>query len=199
MDLGAWVTLANGNGVGFPAAHAKWLPGRVNRETAMAMATKNRWMPAAPFSPNAGRGARPATHRNRFWWPACASGQMDKVMRMSVMAAPAPAALEEVVLTSAAEMCSRSSSASLKLYRIPGRTTVASRQSKQVRLMDRFGIPVRRVYGTDLAANREAATGRCLGTAADHGTTRQTISACALPSGRYRRICGAGRGESTAA
>src|ERR1700733_11715578 len=32
MDLGAWVTLANGNGVGFPAAHAQVVAGRVNRE-----------------------------------------------------------------------------------------------------------------------------------------------------------------------
>src|SRR5580692_10763117 len=33
MDLGAWVTLANGNGVGFPAAHAQVVAGRVNRES----------------------------------------------------------------------------------------------------------------------------------------------------------------------
>src|ERR1700733_2224989 len=32
MNLGAWVTLANGNGVGFPAAHAQVVAGRVNRE-----------------------------------------------------------------------------------------------------------------------------------------------------------------------
>src|ERR1700678_656343 len=33
MDLGAWVTLANGNGVGFPAAHAQVVAGRVNRDS----------------------------------------------------------------------------------------------------------------------------------------------------------------------
>ena len=32
MDLGAWVTLANGNGVGFPAAHTSVVAGRLNRE-----------------------------------------------------------------------------------------------------------------------------------------------------------------------
>ena len=32
MDLGAWVTLANGNGVGFPAARTQVVAGRVNRE-----------------------------------------------------------------------------------------------------------------------------------------------------------------------
>jgi hypothetical protein len=38
----------------------------------------------------------------------------------------------------------------LKLYRVPDRTTVASRQSKQVRLLDRSAIPVHTVYGSDL-------------------------------------------------
>ena len=32
LDLGAWVTLANSNGVGFPAAHTQVVAGRVNRE-----------------------------------------------------------------------------------------------------------------------------------------------------------------------
>jgi hypothetical protein len=45
----------------------------------------------------------------------------------------------------------------LKLYRVPERTTVASRQSKQVRLLDRLGIPVTRVYGADLADDEYAA------------------------------------------
>ena len=42
----------------------------------------------------------------------------------------------------------------LKLYRVPDRTTVASRQSKQVRLLDRLAIPVNFVYGADLAVNQ---------------------------------------------
>jgi hypothetical protein len=44
----------------------------------------------------------------------------------------------------------------LKLYRVPARTTVASRQSKQVRLMDRERIPIARVYGADLGADESA-------------------------------------------
>src|SRR5258708_33785270 len=34
LDLGAWVTLANSNGVGFPSAHAQVVPGQVNRVNA---------------------------------------------------------------------------------------------------------------------------------------------------------------------
>jgi hypothetical protein len=44
----------------------------------------------------------------------------------------------------------------LKLYRVPERTTVAARQSKQVRLLDRAAIPIKVVYGADLAADADA-------------------------------------------
>jgi hypothetical protein len=70
----------------------------------------------------------------------------------------------------------------LKLYRVPDRTTVASRQSKQVRLLDRLGIPVDRVFGADLTANQDATAAasmllRTLNDAAHH-------LGLALPSGR---------------
>jgi hypothetical protein len=45
----------------------------------------------------------------------------------------------------------------LKLYRVPDRTTVASRQSKQVRLLDRSRVPVSRVYGADLTSEEDSA------------------------------------------
>jgi hypothetical protein len=71
----------------------------------------------------------------------------------------------------------------LKLYRVPDRTTVAGRQSKQVRLLDRQAIPVSFVYGADLAANRAAVSApaslllRTENTAANH-------LGLPLPSGR---------------
>jgi hypothetical protein len=87
-----------------------------------------------------------------------ASGQMDKLMKAS-LGAPAPMsmALQEVAVT-AMRKVQQEQLGDLKLYRIPGRTTVASRQSKQVRLLDQVAIPVSRVYGADLDANAEAAT-----------------------------------------
>jgi hypothetical protein len=45
----------------------------------------------------------------------------------------------------------------LKLYRVPDRTTLASRQSKQVRLMDHSGIPVSIFYQMDVTEDSEAA------------------------------------------
>jgi hypothetical protein len=159
LDLGAWVTLANGNGVGFPAARAQVVAGRVNRE--------NGGDGAGDIQPLDAGGAIVAQ-----CWPqgstsdapesilvaGMASGQMDRLtMKSAMFAAPASAAMEEVVLT-ARRNVQQEQLGDLKLYRIPDRTTVASRQSKQVRLMDRSGIPVNRVYGADFAANGAAVT-----------------------------------------
>jgi len=71
----------------------------------------------------------------------------------------------------------------LKLYRVPDRTAVAGRQSKQVRLLDRSGIPVTLIYGSDLAAGETQATSpasqllRTMNTRANH-------LGLPLPSGR---------------
>ncbi len=62
----------------------------------------------------------------------------------------------------------------LKLYRVPERTTLASRQSKQVRLMDRAKVPVSTVYGADLSVEEVDQSGpghrllRTMNTAPNH-------------------------------
>jgi hypothetical protein len=94
----------------------------------------------------------------------------------------APAALQDITL-SAIRNVQQEQLGDLKLYRVPERTTVASRQSKQVRLFDRSAIPVGYVYGADLPANQPAAPVaasrllRSMNTAADH-------LGLPLPSGR---------------
>lgn len=70
------------------------------------------------------------------------------------IAAAAPR-LAEITLT-APKKVEQEQLGDLKLYRVPDRTTVASRQSKQVRLLDRSSIPITRVYGADLAADENA-------------------------------------------
>jgi hypothetical protein len=108
-----------------------------------------------------------------------ATGEMDKLFK-SVRMQGAPA-LQEVAVT-AMRRVQQEQLGDLKLYRVPDRTTVASRQSKQVRLLDRLGIPVDRVFGADLTANQDAAAAasmllRTLNDAAHH-------LGLALPSGR---------------
>jgi hypothetical protein len=82
----------------------------------------------------------------------------------------------------------------LKLYRVPDRTTVAARQSKQVRLLDRQGIPVSFVYGADLEVNKPTASVpasrllRTRNTAANH-------LGLPLPSGRIAVFVTRGGGK----
>lgn len=145
IDLGAWVTLANGNGTSFPQAHTQVVAGRLNRE-------------AASNSPNDDSGPIFA----RCWPRGSTSDQVEPVfisravplgfqdlssVRLDMpMAAAAMrmADMQEVTVTGS--RVRQEQLGDLKLYRVPEPTTVASRQSKQVRLLDREGIPVSRVY-----------------------------------------------------
>jgi len=68
------------------------------------------------------------------------------------MAAPTAAmALQEVAVD--AQRVMQEQLGDLKLYRVPETTTVASRQSKQVRLLDRSAIPIMTVYGAELSTS----------------------------------------------
>lgn len=140
IDLGAWVTLANGNGVSFPAARTQVVAGKLNREAGEVQPIDI----GAPILAQC--------------WPQGTTSDVPAPMRM-VAAAPAPAMmslaaanvdkrLQEVVVT-AQKQVREEQLGDLKLYRVPDRTTVASRQSKQVRLLDRSNIPVQQIYGVD--------------------------------------------------
>jgi hypothetical protein len=147
MDLGAWVTLANGNGVGFPSARTQVVAGRVNRESADAQ-------PLDAGGPIFAQCWPRGSSSDGSWALLSVGGRpeaMDRMFKKAMMAA-APVALQEVTVT-AQRNVQQEQLGDLKLYRVPDRTTVASRQSKQVRLMDRSGIPVARIYGADLSAD----------------------------------------------
>jgi hypothetical protein len=147
LNLGAWLTLANSNGVGFPAAHTQVVAGRVNRVAGDAEVR-----PIDLGHPILAR-----------CWPRGSTSDMPMLLALAGktvgFAVPAPMAmralnmkasdaLEEVLVAGSAR---QEQLGDLKLYRVPDRTTVASRQSKQVRLLDRSAIPVTAVYGADLA------------------------------------------------
>lgn len=151
MSLGAWVTLANGNGVGFPGAHTQVVAGRVNRAGGDVEPLDPGGQVLARCWP---RGSTSDLPEYLQLSGKSAWGASDK--RMFKMAAMAPAAasarLEEVTVTGARQVQTEQLG-DLKLYRVPDRTTIASRQSKQVRLLDRSSIPVTLIYGADLPAN----------------------------------------------
>jgi hypothetical protein len=148
MDLGAWVTLANGNGVGFPAAHTQVVAGRVNvvdHEVEPidfgGPVLAQCWPQGTTSSPPELlylAGARPLGFE--AWL----------MKSRQYMAVSPSASIEEVVMLGQRRVI-QEQLGDLKLYRVPERTTVASRQSKQVRLLDRLAIPVRRIYGLELS------------------------------------------------
>lgn len=144
LDLGAWVTLANSNGVGFPAAHVQVVAGRVNRENNEVEPVDIGGPILAQCWPRGSTSDQPMILREEA---------RDRMFKRSVVGAgmmPAAASLQEVVVTGAKNV-QQEQLGDLKLYRVPERTTLASRQSKQVRLMDQSGIPVTWVYGMDLS------------------------------------------------
>jgi len=145
LDLGAWVTLANSNSVGFPSAHTQVIAGRVNRENDIEPSILA-GMPI--FTSCWPRGSTSDQPMPSLYALGSMNG-MDRMFKKSVSAPAAAFALQEVSLS--ANRVQQEQLGDLKLYRVPERTTIASRQSKQVRLMDRSGIPVNTIYGADLA------------------------------------------------
>jgi hypothetical protein len=153
MDLGAWVTLANGNGVGFPSAHLQVVAGRVNRESGEVEPLDVGGPILAQCWPRGSTSDPPQYLQIDRAWPlgAARDRAANAMIPMSAMAAPR---LAEVM--SAAKKVEQEQLGDLKLYRVPDRTTVASHQSKQVRLLDRSSVPIMHVYGADLAADENA-------------------------------------------
>jgi len=177
MDLGAWVTLANGNGVGFPGAQLQVVAGRVNRESGEVEPLDAGGPILAQCWP------RGSTSDSPQYLQVDRAGPLGGARQKAMALAVPMAAARLMDVTAAAKKVEQEQLGDLKLYRVPDRTTVAGRQSKQVRLLDRSGIPVTRVYGADLMADEEVTS------APAHGLLR-TIDDVShhlglpLPSGR---------------
>lgn len=148
MTLGAWVTLANGNSASFPAAHTQVVAGRINHMSG---------------------GEEPIDMANSVLadcWPAGTTSDVDesiavtaarasgvryllKDASVSILGAPAPMAI-----ATTARLVEEEQLGDLKLYRVPERTTVGSRQAKQVRLLDRSDVPIELFDRADVPVNR---------------------------------------------
>ena len=166
MDLGGWVTLANSNSAAFPAAQTQVVAGRVNRVSGAVEPVDagggilaECWprgstsdTPEKPFI----RRAEPVWDPRPYYLPQDADilivaqrrSTMDMVMPSPMMALQAA----EAKLVKAEDL------GDLKLYRVPERTAVASRQIKQVRLLDRHAVPIQLLYAATLRANNEFPT-----------------------------------------
>jgi hypothetical protein len=147
LDLGAWLTIANGNGTSFPNAHTQIVAGRVNRESGEVEPIDTGGPVLAQCWPRGSTSDRPELLQIARAVPA-GFEENGRRFRSEYQAVPvASSAMEEIVTTGTAI---QEEIGDLKLYRVPEPTTVASRQSKQVRLLDRASIPLTRLYKAEL-------------------------------------------------
>ena len=153
LNLGAWVTLANSNSVGFPSAHTQVIAGRVNRENDIEPSIQAGMPIFTSCWPRGSTSDQPMPSL----YAIGSMNSMDRMFKKSVSAPAAAFAMQEVSLTG--NRVQQEQLGDLKLYRVPERTTLASRQSKQVRLMDRSAIPVATIYGVDIATETLEPTG----------------------------------------
>jgi len=144
MDLGAWVTLANGNGVSFPQAAAQVVAGRVNRVSGLVEPLDIGGPVLANCWPRGSTSDIPAPMQLQLGLPRDA--KLAELAMAAGRAAPTAAA------ALMAPTVQEESLGDLKLYRVPEPTILAARQSKQVRLLDRDGIPIDLWYIADLPA-----------------------------------------------
>jgi hypothetical protein len=152
MDLGAWVTFANGNGVGLPNARAQAVAGRVNRVSGEVEPLDIGGPILAQCWPRGSTSDSPGLLQ--FDRSLAGGVQLKAGRTIATLALAAPAQMTDMMLE--AQRVEQEQLGDLKLYRVPERTTVAARQSKQVRLLDRAAIPIKVVYGADLAADADA-------------------------------------------
>jgi hypothetical protein len=156
VDLGAWVTLANGNGVGLPAAHTQVVAGRLNHQSGVVEPIDAGGAVLARCWPQGSTSDEPQVLQIERAIPLDFQLQMQAGMSFATAALASPMARGLAEVTVTGSRVSQEQLGDLKLYRVPQRTTVASRQAKQVRLLDRQAIPVHRAYTTDLYVNGNA-------------------------------------------
>lgn len=155
MDIGGWITLANGNGMSLPNARTQIVAGGLNRAyvrkfmTGQPQVVARCWpsqrthqVPRKPEQPyqlvrpymaggfasdaEAGEIIVTSQRRNK-------NELMPPPAPMAMAAPPPPPPPPEQL-------------GDLKLYRVPQRTTVAGMQMKQTRLVEQQGVPFERIH-----------------------------------------------------
>lgn len=157
LDLGAWLTLANGNGVSFTDARVQVVAGRLNRTSGVIEPIDIGQPVFARCWPQGSTSDTPDPIYIERAFPLGFDPYSARYAAGMPLPAPPPAAVapemaRDIVVT-AQKRAEQEDLGDLKLYRIPDRTTVASRQSKQVRLLDQAGVPIQRIHEVEYSAN----------------------------------------------
>lgn len=157
MDVGGWITLANGNSIGLDNAQVQIVAGGLRREAwrrlvdGSARAVARCWpmqrthqVPRKPDRPY--ELVRPYEEKGeQLEERMLKSEAMDIVVTGSMRRSDTPAAMMAAPPPPAPPPPPEQLG-DLKLYRIPHRTTVAAMQMKQTRLVENPGVNVERIY-----------------------------------------------------
>ena len=143
LDLTGWLTLANFGGTGFPDAPVQVVAGTLRKdEGTVPVEPVVRYQQTGCWpqgTTTLGSGLAPTYREDRMEYGAPPPAPM--AMRASA---------EEIVVTgnrvARSKMAEQGEMGDYKIYTLPERTTVAARQTKQVRFMEREGVAYDRVY-----------------------------------------------------
>ena len=150
LDLTGWLTLANFGGTGFPDAPVQVVAGTLRKDEGT--------VPVEPV----------VRYQQNQCWPQGTTtygGGLEptyKQDRMEYGAPPPPppapmamrSAVAEIVVTGS-RVARQGELGDYKIYTLPEPTTVAARQTKQVRFLEREGVAYERVYRADVLDHDE--------------------------------------------
>ncbi|MCO8017303.1 DUF4139 domain-containing protein [Brevundimonas diminuta] len=181
LDLTGWVTLANFGGTGFPDAPVQVVAGTLRKDAGttpvepLVRYQQNQCWPQGTTT--FGSGLEPTYKQDRVEYngpPVILQG----------MPAPAPmamrSAVEDIVVTGN-RIARQGELGDYKIYTLPEPTTVAARQTKQVRFLEREGVAYERVYRAGLLDQDEEA--RPMGVVLKLRNERRAGLGVALPGG----------------
>ena len=159
VDLGGWITLANGNSVSLSNARTQIVAGGLNREYVGRYVNNQplviaRCWPIERTSDVPLKPGRPYALVNPYLPRAAVyTSESDSIVVTAqrrqpemMMSAPAPVSVVSEQSITPEQL------GDLKLYTVPQRTTVAALQMKQTRLIERRGVPVERIYRASMQA-----------------------------------------------
>ncbi|HEV2083367.1 MAG TPA: hypothetical protein VGR32_13070 [Brevundimonas sp.] len=162
LDLTGWLTLANFGGTTFPDAPVQVVAGDLQ--------TTGRSVPVDPVVRRRSPGCWPQDTTSNGVNPDMRDDWYPPVAPPPPMAPPPPAmmvpmAREDAIVVTGSRIARQEELGDYKIYTLPSPTTVAARQTKQVRFLEREDVPYDRV-------NRHwiGAWGMTAGEAADEST-----------------------------
>ncbi len=156
LDLTGWVTLANFGGTGFPDAPVQVVAGTLRKDAGT--------VPVEPL----------VRYQQNQCWPqgttTFGSGQFAEYNGPPVMVPPPPppapaapmmrmvaeSAVDEIVVTGS-RVARQGELGDYKIYTLPEPTTVAARQTKQVRFLEREAVAYERVYRANVLSDDDEA------------------------------------------